>query len=162
MLLSFIILGISVDCPNVINLAIGLHLDASQPAIYTQLQTDCCSGTSGTSPYVQCVSQRVTEIWWGSKGLTGTINGTALPSGLTILSFPSSSIIGPMPSTFPIGLTYMDLSQNSINGTMPKALPSGLQTLYLNSNQMGGDIPPLPSSIIYRIPWKSFHRPSGT
>ena len=101
-LLLAIVLGISKDCPNLINLAYGLKLGTSQPTIMTQLQTDCCIATG-----ITCVNQVVTVISWGNAGiamgLTGTINGSAIPSNVTDLFLDTNSITGIIPD---ISSTY--------------------------------------------------------
>ena len=60
--------GINVRTPNqnVINLAKGLNLNIKKPAIWTTLQTDCCTAVG-----ITCVSQLVTEIDWHTMGLDG-------------------------------------------------------------------------------------------
>ena len=112
--------AVSIDCPNMIQLAFRLGMQSKQPAIWTTLQSDCCTDSD-----VICASQRVTEILWYSMGLNGVINGTAIPSSVT----------------------YLDLSDNVITGSIPSALPSGLVFLYLHGNQMSGDLPSFPGTL---------------
>jgi len=140
-----LILAASVDCPDVINLAKGLHLDQKQPAIYSALLTNCCSGSSSTTPFVSCTTQRVVGIYWISYNLNGTINGTALPPLLQNLNLDGNQITGPIPS-LPSGLLELSASQNLLTGPLP-TMPSGLQLLYINSNLLTGDVPSLPNSL---------------
>ena len=122
--------GVSIDCPDVLNLALGLHLNTKQPTIWSSLQGDCCSGTG-----ITCVNSRVDIITWISRGLDGTINGTALPGKLTIIY----------------------LQTNSITGPIPAQLPSTLFSLCLEGNMMTGDVPSLPSALQYlRLGWPGF------
>ena len=101
-----------------IQLALGLKVNIHQPLIWTQLQGDCCSATN-----INCDgSQRVTQINWNNIGLSGVINGTAIPSSVT----------------------YLDLGRNDLTGSIPSALPNGLKTLFLHGNQMSGDLPSFP------------------
>ena len=120
-ILLFSARGLSTDCPNIINLASGLHLDVKQPAIMTQIQTDCCSASG-----VHCDSnERVTHIDWNSYMLDGTIIGTALPSSLQALY----------------------LYSNLISGTIP-SLPDNMLILYLEGNLLTGPLPTLPPGLI--------------
>ena len=108
-----------------IELAFGLGMQTAQPGIWSALQGDCCNYGA---TYVYCDgNQRVTQIYWNSIGLNGTINGTAIPSSLTQL--------------------YLHV--NAIKGNIPSLLPSGLVHLNINSNQMSGDLPSFPSNLQY-------------
>ena len=122
LLTSSFFFAVSVDCPNVIELARGLGMQTARPAIWTALHGDCCTASS-----VDCVGQRVIEIQWESIGLNGIINGTAIPSSVT----------------------YLDLEGNSLSGSIPNALPSGLRKLDLSGNQMSGDLPSFPPTLQY-------------
>ena len=93
--------GISRDCPDMINLAMGLGVESKQPLIWTQLQMDCCAATG-----VTCTSQLVTGIDWRNMGLNGSINGTALPTGLQILNLGQNILSGNVSATMPAGLLY--------------------------------------------------------
>ena len=122
--MSSTVYAVSEDCPNVIQLAFGLGMQTAQPAIWAQLQGDCCTANDG----VNCNgSQRVYEIYWVNIGLNGIINGTAIPS----------SVI------------YLHLYNNVIMGNIPLLLPGGLVLLYLHGNQMSGDLPFFPSTLKY-------------
>jgi len=150
----FIVFAVSPDCRDVVNLAKGLNMDMAQPVIFSQLQIDCCSGSSGTnappdSPYVGCEGYYVREIYWMLKGLDGTINETALPSGLYLITLSYNiGINGHMPTILPSKLAYLDLSYNSLTGSIPNSWPIGLNYLILNDNQLTGDISSIPSSIV--------------
>ena len=134
--------AVSIDCPNMIQFAYELGMQNKQPAIWTQLQSDCCS-TGG----ITCTSQRVTQIDWSSMELNGTINGTAIPPSLTELSLYSNAVIGNIPKVLPSSLVYLTLARNLLTGSIPSALPSGLLELYLDGNQMNGDLPSFPPTL---------------
>ena len=128
--------GISRDCPDMINLAMGLGIKDKQTSIWTQLQMDCCAATG-----VTCTSQMVIGIDWGDMRLNGSINGTALPTGLQFVYLYNNQITGNIPVSFPAGLLYLILRNNQLTGNVPESLPSGLQGLYLYNNQLIGNIP---------------------
>ena len=131
-LLTSLVHTVSIDCPNIRSLALSLGIQSKKPAIWSALQTDCCTATG-----VNCdVNQRVLEIVWFSMGLNGTINGTAIPSSVTSLY----------------------LSDNDFTGRIPSSLPIGLVNLYLRGNQMTGDLPSFPFALqrLY-LHWKSFY-----
>ena len=163
--------GTSVDCPNVINLAFGLHLNVKRPSIWSALQGDCCISAS---TYVFCDgSQRVFNIEWNVMGLDGSINGTALPnklqrldlsnnqikgsiplglpSGIQDLYFNYNQLTGSIPTVLPSGLQQFDLSFNQFTGNIPTVLPSALQGLYLDNNQLNGSIPTVLPSALQKI-----------
>src|SRR5690242_17019977 len=115
-----LVYSVSVDCANVIALAIGLHLNTKQTFIMNQINSDCCSASG-----VTCVSQRVTRISWSSMGLDGTIIGASIP---------------------PL-LQYLWIQRNAITGSIPDSLPSSLTWIALDGNLMTGDIPTLPTGM---------------
>ena len=118
---SSIIYAVSLDCPDMVEFAYGLGLQTAQPAVWSALQSDCCTASG-----VDCDgSQRVWRIEWYFLGLNGVVNGTAIPSSVTHLS----------------------LEGNDITGAIPSALPSGLRELYIHGNQMSGDLPSFPSTL---------------
>ena len=130
-LLLSTIFTISVDCPNMINLAIGLNLNTT---LMTQIQTDCCT-TSGVS----CNgSHRVTSITWNAFGLSGIINGSAIPSTVTSLSLETNFIVGSIPKVLPSGLQTLLLVYNALNGTIPVTWPSGITLVDFSHNQLTG------------------------
>ena len=114
MLIPILVFGISSDCPDVINLAVGLNLDQTEPIVFTALQTDCCSGTGYQIPFVECVNQRVNKVNWYNVGLNGTLNGTALPNAIQYLDLHSNQITGEIPTSFPTGLQYLSISGNQM------------------------------------------------
>ena len=65
LLMTSTIYAVSIDCPNVIEFARGLGMQTAQPAIWTVLQSDCCTayGVYGD------VNERVYQIIWYSIGL---------------------------------------------------------------------------------------------
>ena len=113
--------AVSLDCPDLLQLADKLGMQSKQPTIWNALNNDCCSADGVTCDQ----SERVTEIRWGSMQLNGTINGTAISSSVT----------------------WLGLNSNSITGPIPIALPSGLITLILDGNRMSGDLPSFPSNV---------------
>ena len=148
LLASSLVTAISIDCPKVISLAAGLNMNDTRPLIWNQLQNDCCS-----APGIQCDgSQSVTQIAWIEIGLTGRINETSLPLGLTYLNLDRNSITGYIPTALPPRLTYLNLDRNYISGSLPITLPSGLTDLILSGNFITGSIPStLPSTLSYLI-----------
>ena len=128
--------SVSTDCPNIINLARGLGVQSSQPSIWNNLQLDCC-----TESGITCTSQRVTHIQWIGLALNGSINGTALPSTLTLLWLRNNQLTGKIPPLLPIGLYQLDLNSNLLTGSIPAQLPSGITGLFLHGNLLTGSIP---------------------
>ena len=105
----------SVDCPKVINLALGLHMDIKQPSIMATLRTDCCSAGS----LVCNTNERVTEIDWSILSLNGVVNGSALPPFLIRISVSQNSIVGQLPTSYPSTLTYLSVRGNKMSGDVP-------------------------------------------
>ena len=149
--------SISIDCPDVINLAIGLNMDKTNPAFMNALQVDCCLyNVDAVTNFVKCTASasnpRVININWDALGLNGTINGTALTasmnSTLTWLSLKTNEISGTIPNPLPPKLTFLRLFANQLQGNIPNPLPSNLGRLYLHSNKLIGDIPNLPKSLV--------------
>ena len=146
--------GVSEDCPNMINLALGLGIESKQPLIWAQLQVDCCY-VSG----IECTNLLVTTIDWSGMSLNGTINGTALPTGLQSLYLNSNQLTGNIPSILPDVLTVLSIQQNGITGYIPSSLPASLHQLCLEDNLMTGDVPSLPTSLQYlRLGWPGYPR----
>ena len=140
----FTVFSISIDCPNVISLALGLNLHLKQPSIWTALRGDCCVVSN-----IGCTNQRVTGISFENLGLNGTINGTALPSQLYSLYLDNNKISGNIPTKLPNGLGDLILYTNKLSGPIPMELPSGLYTMYLLNNNLTGSIPSnLPNTLI--------------
>ena len=137
--------GISVDCPDIINLAKGLYINLRQPSIWSALQIDCCA-TSG----ITCDgNQRVSQINWSNMALYGTINGTALPSELIRLYLYTDYLSGTLPKSFPSKLEVLHLAHNPLlSGSIP-SLPSGLTYLNIFDCRLTENIPTLPSGLLY-------------
>eukprot|EP00835_Amoeboradix_gromovi_P005501 NODE_522_length_7276_cov_0.315173.p3 type:complete len:365 gc:universal NODE_522_length_7276_cov_0.315173:2181-3275(+) len=131
------------DCQNVVNLARGLGMNTVYPAEFASLEIDCCE-----TQFVTCTNTLVSSIgWYGAmspfKALNGTINGTAIPSTLTILYLGYNKISGTLPLSFPKNMVQLYLLKNYIEGPIPSALPSKLQQLRLSSNYLNGSLPSL-------------------
>ena len=107
--------AVFVDCPNMIQFADNLGIQSMQPSIWEELHVDCCATTG-----ISCDgNERVTWIIWTSRGLNGTINGTAIPSSVTHLFLERNSLTGPIPSNLPIGLFHLILHGNLMSGDLP-------------------------------------------
>ena len=132
-LLSYMAYAISIDCPDLINLALGLNMDIKRPTTMAEVLNDCCSATG-----VACVSQRVRVIQWGNINLDGVINGTALPSSLQELDLDGNRIVGNLPRIWPSGITDIYVDGNKLTGDVP-TFPSSLKYLYLGSSGSPGN-----------------------
>ena len=117
--------ALSIDCPQTIQLAYNLGMKSKQPTIWNELQSDCCAASG-----VYCDSERVDQIYWGQHNLNGTINGTAIPSVLTMLYLGNNAITGPIPAKLPSSMIWLYLDNNLMTGDLP-SFPSALTTLYL-------------------------------
>ena len=84
-----------------ITLGLGLGIKTQQPAIWNQLNVDCC-----TAGGVTCVSQLVTRIEWGGMNLNGVINATAIPDGLQLIYLWNNQLTGSIPGTWPSELQF--------------------------------------------------------
>ena len=113
--------GVSQDCPDIINMALGLRMDVKQPARMTSLRNDCCY-----APGIICISSSVNRIDWSYFNLDGNITGAVLPSTLK----------------------YLKLNDNPITGVLPQ-LPTGLLELDVHNCKMGGDVPAMPDSLTH-------------
>ncbi len=79
MFFQLTVIAITADCTKVINLALGLKMDANR---VESLRSDCCNYAE---TYVRCDGTgAVEDIIWNFKNLTGTINATAIPSKLNV------------------------------------------------------------------------------
>ena len=78
----------SEDCTSLINLALGLQINTEQPAKMGKILENCC-----TAGGVTCTNNLVTQIYWGSLGLTGILNGSALPPLLQQLDLPIINMV---------------------------------------------------------------------
>ena len=144
----------SVDCPDLINLALQLGIQSKQPEIWNQLQIDCCAALG-----VVCdTTPLVTEVQWSNKGLDGFINGSAIPKELRSLKLDLNEITGSIPKELPNGLLTLILHGNKMTGGIPMNLPNVMVDLNLWGNLFSGDIPTLPDSIQYfQIGWPGSH-----
>ena len=79
--------------------------------------------------------------------MNGTIDGTSLTAGVTLLDLNNNQIYGSIPEVLPSGLTYLDLAGNDLSGSIPKLLPAGLTKLCLHLNRMSGDLPVFPITV---------------
>ena len=134
----------SLDCLHVINLASGLGMQSIEPTIWSEMQSDCCLPLS-----VRCPSGIVTEIFWGSLGLNGSINATAIPSGLQILDLRFNyGLTGTLPRTLHDGFQYFSVARNRLNGSLPTTLPASLTYFAVDGNDFTGEVPLFPSSLL--------------
>ena len=148
--------SISIDCPNIINLALGMRMDIRKPAVMDQIREDCCDTDSNPSItytdveklYVVCnLNSRVIEINWYFMNLNGRINGTALTPKLRFLGLNNNALTGSIPNALPTGLLYLDTWENSLTGSLPDPLPTGLVELSVEGNQLTGTVPFFPTSL---------------
>ena len=130
------VFGVSVDCENVIALAIGLRMNIRKPSIMNSLYTNCCNALG-----VTCTSQRVTELHWPSLNLDGHINATALPSSLDYLNLGINYLTGKIPFTWPSSISTILLATNHFEGSIPLNYPSTLLILDFSINYLTGTIP---------------------
>eukprot|EP00835_Amoeboradix_gromovi_P000290 NODE_10_length_47437_cov_0.363429.p8 type:complete len:457 gc:universal NODE_10_length_47437_cov_0.363429:43594-42224(-) len=128
--------GMSSDCPNVVSLAYGLKVDVNQVEIMNNIILNCCGPSTG----VTCDGDRVTQIIWASMGLTGTINETAVPSGLELIDLHGNSITGNVPSVLPSSLKSFTLHTNQLTGVFPRYELGSLTTLSMSNNKLSGNL----------------------
>eukprot|EP00835_Amoeboradix_gromovi_P006631 NODE_822_length_3913_cov_0.283167.p1 type:complete len:443 gc:universal NODE_822_length_3913_cov_0.283167:102-1430(+) len=136
----------SINCEDLINLAIGFEMDT---ASVTQLQIDDCCGQPGNSKLgVECNEfNQVFKIKWDYFDLTGPFNNTAWDA-LPLLTFSavSNKISGIVP-TLQSTLKYFYVSKNSLTGQLPN-LPQGMAEFGVDNNNITGSIS-VPDSISY-------------
>ena len=137
-----VVLGTSIDCPDVIEFAKGLNMNNVNPVKFQSL-TNCCS-SSGTI----CSGGRVVAINWRRLSLDGVLNLQYLPDSVDTLIL-SSNTIQSLPNDFSIAdkLTLIDLSGNGIVASFPEYWPSHLIDLNLSCNFITGALPCLPSTL---------------
>ena len=131
----------SVDCPDVVNLAIGLGVQNSfLPLNYTStLSNSCCSVEE-----IECdANSRVTSISWAHKGLNGKINGSSIPPLIERLHFGFNSRISGVIDdiNWPDTLYELNLDDNMISGGIPLNFPVNFLNLRINGNNINGTIP---------------------
>eukprot|EP00835_Amoeboradix_gromovi_P002447 NODE_139_length_17940_cov_0.254190.p4 type:complete len:399 gc:universal NODE_139_length_17940_cov_0.254190:7117-5921(-) len=143
-LFFYIAYSLSVDCPDMINLASTLNMDIKQRVRMNRIKLDCCGSSTG----ITCVNQRVTEIQWSALGLNGFINESAITSEIQNLYLYSNfDIHGAVPDNLPSKLRRLQLNSNSLNGTIPRISTPNLLVLRLFDNKLTGNIPELPNAL---------------
>eukprot|EP00835_Amoeboradix_gromovi_P005009 NODE_433_length_8727_cov_0.399397.p1 type:complete len:913 gc:universal NODE_433_length_8727_cov_0.399397:5586-8324(+) len=152
-LLVSLVFSTSIDCPDVINLATGLNMGQSSPALFKALKADCCSSFG-----VYCYNDRVANVYWPNLHLTGSINSTALPKMLFSLDLTGNRITGNFPKTLPPSLLNLYLSNNFITGDLSSVTVSDLEKIDVRSNKLNGSIPLLPSTYYF---YASYNMLSG-
>ena len=141
MLLISLVVGASIDCADVRNLASGLNMHLVQPDMMTKLNAfDCCDSIN--NPSILCVLTRVKNITWNFLSLNGTLNMSALPATGTHFRFIGNVITGGI-SHFPDRVDNFYGDNNRFNGSLP-AFPSNAYALSLSMNQFSGDLPEIP------------------
>eukprot|EP00835_Amoeboradix_gromovi_P002806 NODE_167_length_16327_cov_0.361597.p2 type:complete len:1006 gc:universal NODE_167_length_16327_cov_0.361597:258-3275(+) len=140
---------ISIDCPDVFNLATGLKMGESNPTLLKALGEDCC-----TAYGVQCYNDRVDSIKWYYQHFTGHINSTALPEMLNHLDLTCNRITGNFIEKFPSYLEVAHLGNNFITGELSNIAMSQLNSFDVGSNNLNGSIPLLPNTLQdFRAPY---------
>ena len=95
---------------------------------------------------VVCANGSVTELWFGSRNLTGTIpDEIALLTNLTMIDLSNNYIGGTIPEKI-YELSLLEslyFYHNQLTGTISKQISNlqNLQILFLNSNYISGRIP---------------------
>eukprot|EP00835_Amoeboradix_gromovi_P002234 NODE_122_length_18870_cov_0.236908.p5 type:complete len:345 gc:universal NODE_122_length_18870_cov_0.236908:15268-14234(-) len=146
------VIAISVDCPNVVDLARTLGMKGTAPDQFADIQVDCCHGFG-----VTCDKERVIEIVWYSIYLNGTLSNNYIPSNLIGLYLENNRIQGKIPTKLPLTLKYFDVSNNEISGTIPAELPPNLVYFDVSANKVTGSIPPtLPKTLSTLSLWSNF------
>ena len=105
---------------------------------------DCCN-----TYRVECSDSRVTEIYWDTWGLNGTINGTSLNmlTNLERLYIQNNYLSGTPPSSFPESLIHLNIGVNRFSGALV-SMPSNLQYFHADYNFLTGDMPKIPDSML--------------
>ena len=139
--------SISVDCENMKNFAIAIGMNSVDPSIVHGIGIDCCNITL-TRNTVRCDNDRITTIFWPSRGLSGTINGSAIPGMIDTIRIYNNSITGVLPQVLPSSITIFNANTNKLSGTIPN-YSNGLLlvNLDLGFNDLSGKIPQLPPSL---------------
>ncbi len=146
MLVFNVLFAVSIDCPNVINLAYGMNMHLIQPLKWYNLTNyDCCDSKSNVG--IQCTNERIITLKWSSLNLNGTLNATAIPISVTTIDFQSNRLSGTIPS-IPINVLVFLCSANMFTGTLPE-LSSSIDELGLSQNQFVGQVPKPPQSLRY-------------
>ena len=124
LLLAAIGYSASVDCSNMLSLAIGLRVHIKQPAIWITLQNDYCTAVG-----VTCVNSRVTMISWSNLGLDGVLNGTNL-------DLYSNQLTGEIYSPLSSRLEVLYLDDNNFTSVLPEALPDHMTIFSVDYNNL--------------------------
>ena len=152
----------STDCPNVINLAIGLNMMNVNPVLMQSVRDNCCNTPT---TLVTCSNNKVVDIDWSHLNLNGKINGTALPSTLTGLYLDNNPITESI-FQFPPNLRYVDLSVTLMAMGLPVLptsivyvamyiskftnvtnLPEGMTNFNSGQAKLSGSLPAIPSTM---------------
>eukprot|EP00835_Amoeboradix_gromovi_P004902 NODE_415_length_9032_cov_0.580992.p3 type:complete len:332 gc:universal NODE_415_length_9032_cov_0.580992:6862-5867(-) len=136
----------SSECPLVIELAKGLHMDILHPEKFAKVRANCCTA-SDVGLGTVCTNGKVTAIDWRSLQLDGSIKGQFLPPTLTFLSLYQNEITGTIPANLPATLWYLQVNSNKLTGSIPSTLPLGLTDFYMNENLLTGTLPEFPASM---------------
>ena len=157
---------VSQDCDTIISLANSLQMNRVNPAIMSQINSDCCLAFG-----ISCVGQDVTAINWNSLKLNGTFNPTifvnltslkslsvrtnkitgtlpvSLPQSLIFFDIGGNLLNGSVPSVWPNRITQITSYANSFTGRLPSTFPASLKHLNIGDNRLSGIIPTLPQNI---------------
>ena len=136
--------SLSVDCPDLINLAKGLNMHLTAPNTYDSVVLDCCD-TPNTK--VTCTNDRATVLWWNDLNLNGKINGTAIPSTLTNLNLFSNFITGFDPVLLPDSIKLVNLWDNYLVN-LPLNIPANCEEFVVPGNLIVGELPPIPLTLL--------------
>ena len=159
----FLTLVSATDCDLLISLSRGLNLHLVNPTLMSQVETNCC-----TAPGIGCSGPNVTTISWTNKNMNGTINGTAVPPMLTVLSIQANPIYGDIPMmtnnirnlylygsklngsivAFPSKSNDIRIHDNQLTGSLPD-YPTGLSLFYCYNNKLSGALPPMRAQNFY-------------
>eukprot|EP00835_Amoeboradix_gromovi_P005644 NODE_552_length_6806_cov_0.530938.p2 type:complete len:465 gc:universal NODE_552_length_6806_cov_0.530938:4737-6131(+) len=143
-ILAVLVHTVSVDCPDVINLAEGLNMGLANPGMMRTLRVDCC-----TSYQINCFSGRVHNIDWSYSKLSGSFNMTALPGMTSFLRLSYNKISGYIQADLPSTLTTLYIDGNMITGVLPNVSSSNLDFFQASGNKFTGPIPVLPNTMVY-------------
>eukprot|EP00835_Amoeboradix_gromovi_P005991 NODE_632_length_5775_cov_0.216702.p1 type:complete len:389 gc:universal NODE_632_length_5775_cov_0.216702:1420-2586(+) len=129
------------DCDNVIYLAKSLNVDIKQPALMSQITTDCCNSVG-----IKCNTRYVFEIDWRGLGLNGYLNSSAIPSKILRLDlgayYTKTNNISGTIDTLPSSITDFWADSNRLNGTIPE-LPVTMKLFVVDNNRLSGTLPRL-------------------
>ena len=168
-MLYSLVFAMSIDCPDISNLAYGMNMHLIQPAKWFNLTNyDCCDPLSNVG--VKRTNNRVSSISWTFLNLNGTLNATAIPSSTTSITLNYNKLTGQVP-VLPSTVLYFYATSNEFTGTIPEleptlnsfevsanklignipVLPTVLRSLYLYNNKLNGSIPLISPNLIYFV-----------